>query len=362
MNKVAWIIITTIITTALVSSLITFTLFQELSADLSKGSSSSFEANFVKNRVNVKPALLPTDFVETSALVRPAIVSIMAKRGEFGGGNGSGVIISEDGYIVTNHHVIANTDSFEVTTNDKKTYKAKIIGSDPTTDLALIKIDAENLPTVIFGDSDNVQVGEWVLAVGNPFNLTSTVTLGIVSAKSRNINILSSQEYSVESFIQTDAVVNPGNSGGALVNAKGKLVGINAAILTETGSYEGYSFAIPAKLVEKVIADLKEYGEVKRAILGVLIENVDEDYAKKNNLARPKGVKIEQVNRKSSAEEAGFKSGDIIIAVNGTQTNSTSELQEKVARFRPGDVVSIEFIRDGKKRTNNNVKLKGIDY
>jgi S1-C subfamily serine protease len=271
------------------------------------------------------------------------------------------VIISEDGYIVTNNHVIANTDSFKVTTNDKKTYTAKIIGSDPTTDLALIKIDAKNLPTATFGNSDAVNVGEWVLAVGNPFNLTSTVTLGIVSAKSRNINILSSEQYSVESFIQTDAVVNPGNSGGGLVDANGNLIGINAAILTETGSYEGYSFAIPSNLVEKVIGDLKDFGEVKRAILGVTIENVNEEVAKKNNLIKPSGVRIEGVNEKSSAAEAGFKRGDIIISVNGTETNSTSELQEKVARFRPGDIVSIEFIRNGKLQKKEEVKLKGID-
>jgi S1-C subfamily serine protease len=361
MKKFITILTLTIITTALVSTAITFTLFQKLSADLVPDQQEKFEANFVKNRVNIKPNLLPTDFVETSAKVRPAIVSIMSKRGEFGGGNGSGVIISEDGYIVTNNHVIANTDSFKVTTNDKKTYTAKIIGSDPTTDLALIKINAKNLPTATFGNSDAVNVGEWVLAVGNPFNLTSTVTLGIVSAKSRNINILSSEQYSVESFIQTDAVVNPGNSGGGLVDANGNLIGINAAILTETGSYEGYSFAIPSNLVEKVIGDLKDFGEVKRAILGVTIENVNEEVAKKNNLIKPSGVRIEGVNEKSSAAEAGFKRGDIIISVNGTETNSTSELQEKVARFRPGDIVSIEFIRNGKLQKKEEVKLKGID-
>ena len=361
MKKFTSILALTILTTAIVSTAITFTLFQKLSADLVPAQQERFEANFVKNRVNIKPNLLPTDFVETSAKVRPAIVSIMSKRGEFGGGNGSGVIISEDGYIVTNNHVIANTDSFEVTTNDKRTYKAKIIGKDPTTDLALLKIEAKNLPIVEFGDSDAVQVGEWVLAVGNPFNLTSTVTLGIVSAKARNINILSQQEYSVESFIQTDAVVNPGNSGGALVNSAGKLVGINAAILTETGSYEGYSFAIPAKLVEKVINGLQEFGEVQRAILGVLITDVDEKIATQYSLKDVSGVLINGVNSKSSAEDAGLKKGDIIVSVNGKITESTPELQEQVARYRPGELVSIEYIRNGKLQMKENVKLKGIN-
>ena len=250
MKKIGWIIALTIMTTAIVSTAVTLTLFKSLSADFSSNTEKEYQTNFVKNKVNIKPSLLPTDFVRPSAEVTPTIVSILSKAGEFAGSNGSGVIVSNDGYIITNHHVIAVGANLEVTTNNKNTYKAKVIGSDPTTDLALIKIDAEDLPTVAFGDSDAVQVGEWVLAVGNPFNLTSTVTLGIVSAKARNINILRSEEYSVESFIQTDAVVNPGNSGGALVNARGELVGINAAILTETGSYEGYSFAIPANLVE----------------------------------------------------------------------------------------------------------------
>jgi len=361
MKKIGWIVFATIITTAAVSTAITFLLFKQLSADLVSKQAPSHVANFVKNKVNIKPALLPTDFVKTSAEVTPAIVAIIANRGEFKGGSGSGVIVSKDGYIITNHHVIQGTDKIEVTTNDKRTYKAKIIGKDPTTDLALLKIEAKNLPTVEFGDSDAVQVGEWVLAVGNPFNLTSTVTLGIVSAKARNINILSQQEYSVESFIQTDAVVNPGNSGGALVNSAGKLVGINAAILTETGSYEGYSFAIPAKLVEKVINDLQEFGEVQRAILGVLITDVDEKIATQYSLKDVSGVLINGVNSKSSAEDAGLKKGDIIVSVNGKITESTPELQEQVARYRPGELVSIEYIRNGKLQMKENVKLKGIN-
>lgn len=360
MKKLGWIIAITILTTAIVSTAVTLTLFKSLSKDLAVQQSPEYQTNFVKNNVNIKPSLLPTDFVKTSAAATPAIVSIMSKAGEFAGSNGSGVIVSEDGYIITNHHVIDNGSTFQVTTNNKKTYTAKIVGSDPTTDLALIKIDAKNLPTVPFGNSDTVQVGEWVLAVGNPFNLTSTVTLGIVSAKARNINILRSEEYSVESFIQTDAVVNPGNSGGALVNARGELVGINAAILTETGSYEGYSFAIPANLVEKVIADLKEHGEVQRAILGIKIFDVNERIAKDYKLKEVTGVMIDDVYNKSSADDAGLKKGDVIISVNGKVTDSTPELQEQVARFRPGDKISISYIRNGKVQTKENVKLKGL--
>ena len=361
MKKLGWIIAMTILTTAIVSTAVTVTLFKSLSADLSFNSEKDYQTNFVKNKVNIKPSLLPTDFVKPSAEVTPAIVSIISKAGEFAGSNGSGVIVSEDGYIITNHHVIDNGSTFQVTLNNKNTYSAEVVGSDPTTDLALIKIDAENLPTVKFGDSDAVNVGEWVLAVGNPFNLTSTVTLGIVSAKARNINILRSEEYSVESFIQTDAVVNPGNSGGALVNARGELVGINAAILTETGSYEGYSFAIPANLVEKVIADLKDHGEVQRAILGIRIEDVDEKIAQNYKLDEVNGVMIREVFKRGSADDAGLEQGDIIISVNGRLTNSTPQLQEQVARFRPGDKISIEFIRNGKTQTKENVKLKGLD-
>lgn len=361
MKKLGWIIAMTIITTAVVSTAVTVTLFKQLSADIAVNQSAEYQTNFVKNNVNIKPALLPTDFVKTSAEVTPAIVSIMSKAGEFAGSNGSGVIISEDGYIITNHHVIENGSTFQVTTNNKNTYTAEVVGSDPTTDLALIKIDAENLPTVQFGDSDAVNVGEWVLAVGNPFNLTSTVTLGIVSAKARNINILRSEEYSVESFIQTDAVVNPGNSGGALVNARGELVGINAAILTETGSYEGYSFAIPANLVEKVIADLKEHGKVQRAILGIKIFDVNERIAKDYKLNEVTGVMIDDVYKLSSADDAGLKKGDVIVSVNGKITDSTPELQEQVARFRPGDRISIGYIRNGKLQKKDNVKLKGLN-
>ena len=360
MKKIAGIILLTIITTAVVSSLVTFSLFKQLSTDLVSEKDDAFEANFVKNKINIKPSLLPKDFVETSAKVTPAIVSIVSNEGQFAASNGSGVIISEDGYIITNHHVIANQSSFKVTTNNKMTYAAKLVGSDPTTDLALIKIDANNLSSAIFGDSDAVNVGEWVLAVGNPFNLTSTVTLGIVSAKARNINILSS-DYSVESFIQTDAVVNPGNSGGALVDADGNLVGINAAILTETGSYEGYSFAIPSNLVEKVIADLKEFGEVQRAILGIKILEVDEGIAAQYKLSEVKGVMIHEIFRRGSADDAGLKIGDVIISVNGKETDSTPELQEQVARFRPGDQIDIEYIRNGKREKKNNVKLKGLN-
>ena len=246
-----------------------------------------------------------------------------------------------------------------MTLNDKKEYSAKLIGTDPTTDLALLKINGKNLPTVDFGNSDYVEVGEWVVAVGNPFNLASTVTAGIVSAKARNINILGG-EYSIESFIQTDAVVNPGNSGGALVNSKGQLVGINSAILTETGTYEGYSFAIPSNLVKKVVEDLREHGEVRRAILGVIIRDVDDDKASQLGLSKVSGVIIERVNPNSSASSADLRQGDVILKVNGKEVSSTPELQEQVARYRPGDYISIDYVRNGKKLRKNDVRLRAL--
>lgn len=360
MKKFSLVLIIAVVLTACLSTFLTFKLIEKgshASIDLSEDDN---KAKFIKNNINISPGLLPENFVTTSEKVTPAIVNIIASRGGERRSNGSGVIISEDGYIITNNHVVNAGGSFEVTTNDKRSYIARLIGTDPTTDLALLKVDAnENLPTIDFGNSDDVKVGEWVLAVGNPFNLTSTVTLGIISAKARNINILPG-EYSVESFLQTDAVVNPGNSGGGLVNAKGELIGINAAILTETGSYEGYSFAIPSNLVRKVINDLMEFGEVKRAILGIRIQDVDETVAQRLNLPVVSGVLIDSVNPNSSAEEAGLQAGDVIIEVNGRLTESTPELQEQVARFRPGEKLSLKYIRNGKKFSKTNIILKGL--
>ncbi len=267
------------------------------------------------------------------------------------GSSGSGVIVSSDGYIVTNNHVVEGGGEIHVSLYDKKQhYIARIIGTDSNTDLALLKVNATKLPAVRYGDSDDVEVGQWVLAVGNPFNLTSTVTAGIVSAKARNIDILE-DEYAIESFIQTDAAVNPGNSGGALVNIKGELIGINTAIATPSGTFTGYSFAVPVNIVQKVVDDLRQHGIVQRAYLGVNIKNIDSDLA--NRLKLPpnmKGIYIEHVIAGSAAYDAGLRKGDIITEINGYKINSSPELQEKMARFRPGDPIAVTFWRDSKQR------------
>jgi Do/DeqQ family serine protease len=267
--------------------------------------------------------------------------------------SGSGVIISADGFIVTNNHVIKNAEKIQVTLNNKKTYEAKVVGTDPSTDIALLKIDAENLPYIPYGNSDEIKLGEWVLAVGNPFNLTSTVTAGIVSAKGRDINILDYDPvtgYSpIETFIQTDAAVNPGNSGGALVNAKGELIGINTAIKSNTGSYTGYSFAIPVNIVKKVVDDLIEFGVVQRAYMGVKIQEVDEEIASKFGLKEVKGVFINDIIPHGAAEEAGLKSGDIIVKIGAIDINGLPELQEQLGKFRPGDEILVTIIRNQKE-------------
>jgi len=266
--------------------------------------------------------------------------------------SGSGVIISPDGYIVTNNHVVENASKIEVVLWDNREYSADVIGTDPNSDVALIKIEENDLNFVEFGNSDNTQIGEWVLAVGNPFNLTSTVTAGIVSAKARSINILSSRTnpYGVESFIQTDAAVNPGNSGGALVNLKGELIGVNTAIATPTGSYAGYSFAVPSTLVEKVVNDLKEYGIVQRAILGVNIVDVN-DPRLTEEIDLNNGVYVSGLTEGSAAEEAGIQKGDVIIKIEDTDVKNVAELQELVARNSPGDKISVTYVRDGKEQT-----------
>ncbi len=267
-------------------------------------------------------------------------------------GFGSGVILSEDGFIVTNNHVIENAENIKVILNNKKEYTAKLIGADPSTDLALLKIDGDNLPYLTYGDSDELKLGEWVLAVGNPFNLNSTVTAGIVSARARPLGI-NSDDYSIESFIQTDAAVNPGNSGGALVNQQGNLVGINTAIASRTGSFSGYSFAVPVSIVRKVVQDLKEYGMVQRALLGVNIQNIDASLAEKNGIKNLEGVYVAAVTENGAARDAGIKEGDVIISVAGESVNSSSELQEKVSQFRPGDNIEIIVKRNGDKKLFN---------
>ena len=267
-------------------------------------------------------------------------------------GVGSGVIISADGLIVTNNHVVEDADDISVVLNDKREFKAKLIGSDPSTDIALIKIGASDLPVCKFGNSDDLKLGEWVLAVGNPFNLTSTVTAGIVSAKSRDIGI-NSDQMKIESFIQTDAAVNPGNSGGALVNIHGELVGINTAIASQTGSYTGYSFAIPSNIVKKVVGDLKQYGDVQRALLNVNIGDVNAEVAKKYNLDKIEGVFVGTVNPDGAAALAGIKDNDVIISVDGVEVNSTAELQEQISKHRPGDKVVVIVKRDNKVKPFN---------
>ena len=271
---------------------------------------------------------------------------------------GSGVIISDNGYIVTNNHVIANADEIEVNLNDNRSYKAKLVGADPNTDIAVLKIEENNLRFVNFGNSDNVRIGEWVLAVGNPFDLTSTVTAGIVSAKGRNIGILREQ-YGIESFIQTDAAVNPGNSGGALVDLKGRLIGINTAIATPTGSYAGYSFAVPVSLVQKVVDDLIEFGVVQRALLGIGILDVN-DPRMEVEIEELSGVYVERITENSAAEEAGIQKGDVVVKINDSDVKNVAELQDMVARHRPGDKIEVTFKRDGKFKTVT-AKLKSPD-
>ena len=301
------------------------------------------------------------DFRAVSKKVMPAVVNIVS-RGATGYrlSGGSGVIISSGGYIITNNHVIEDASMIDVTLHNRRTFTAKVIGTDSQTDLALIKIDARGLQPLSYANSDWVETGEWVLAVGNPFNLASTVTAGIVSAKARNINILTGS-YAVESFIQTDATVNPGNSGGALVNINGDLIGINTAIITESGLSEGYSFAIPSNLVKKVITDLMRYGEVQRAILGVQIDDVTDEIAADKKLPDVAGVLIRDVTEGGGASESGLRSGDVIISINGVPTGSVPELQEQIARYNPGDRISLEYFRSGKQYRKDGVVLKRLE-
>jgi serine protease Do len=343
------------------------------------------------------------DFTQAAAAVTPAVVFIRTTYpnqdssgqdqmqqlfGDMFGGrvapqgpqmaSGSGVIISPDGYIVTNNHVVEKADKIEITTNDHRHFVAKVIGTDPNTDLALIKISASDLPIVKLGNSDAVKVGEWVLAVGNPFRLTSTVTAGIVSAKGRGIGIIGSQEQDqetpfghmrgqrqgapqlntgIESFIQTDAAINPGNSGGALVNTKGELIGINSAIASHTGSYEGYGFAIPVNLAKKVLNDIQKFGSVKRGYLGVSFKELDQDAADALHISRTVGLYVDQVAPGSGAAQAGLQHGDIITKVDNKGVYESSDLQEPVARLQPGDKIDLTILR-GEAEKNVSVTLK----
>lgn len=354
---------------------------ESVSADVSpanmSGNSPFYNANYMP--AYAVPENVP-DFVEAADLTVHAVVHIkteVSRRNsiydefffEFFGmprqpsqplvATGSGVIITSDGYIVTNNHVVQNALRLEVTLNDKRSFEAKIIGTDPTTDLALIKIDAVGLPYLAYGDSDAIRVGEWVLAVGNPFNLTSTVTAGIVSAKAREINILGAAG-AIESFIQTDAPVNRGNSGGALVNTRGELVGINAAIASNTGSYAGYSFAIPVNIVKKVVNDFITFGEIQRAYIGVSIRDIDSQFARELGLDTPQGVYVVSVVENSSADDADIKAEDIILEIDGRPINSVSRLLESIGQRNPGDRVQVKLMRN-KKIISKDVLLKNRD-
>jgi len=341
------------------------------------------------------------DFTQAAAAVTPAVVYIRVtyqndagddKQSElqqmFGNmfgqqvrpqgvqqASGSGVIISPDGYIVTNNHVVEKADKITVNTNDHRTFQAKVIGTDPNTDLALIKISATDLPIVKLGNSDDAKVGEWVLAVGNPFNLTSTVTAGIVSAKGRNIGIIGSEDNqgqnpfdrtsnepktnkSIESFIQTDAAINPGNSGGALVNTKGELIGINSAIASQTGSYEGYGFAIPINLAKKVLNDIEKYGAVKRGFVGVSFTELNPDVAEQLKTSVTNGLYVRDIVPGGGAQEAGIKTGDVIVKVENTPVYESSDLQERVGELQPGDKIHLTVLRDGSEK-QFTVTLKG---
>ncbi|MCS6904069.1 MAG: trypsin-like peptidase domain-containing protein [Bacteroidia bacterium] len=343
-------------------------LFTALGAGYQKD--KAYEANSAYKHVftnvravpaSVTTASAPSDFVTAAEQSSPSVVFIKTVSGTsrdidfwdfwnfFGhrgpiSSAGSGVIVSADGYIVTNNHVIDNADDIEVTLTNKHTYKAKVIGTDPNTDLALLKIDAKNLPPIAFGNSDQVKIGEWVLAVGNPLNLTSTVTAGIVSAKGRNINIVNTQ-FPIESFIQTDAAINPGNSGGALVNTKGELIGINTAIASKTGAYSGYGFAIPVNIVKKAINDLKEFGIVQNAFLGAEVIDIDEKIADKLPDDNFSGVYVFDVMRESAASKAGIKEGDIILKIDGFPINSKAEYLERLSYYRPGETIKITLKR-----------------
>lgn len=268
-------------------------------------------------------------------------------------GLGSGVIITSNGYVVTNNHVIEGAEKLEVTLNDNSTYNATIIGSDASSDLALLKIDGENLPTIPFGDSDALKVGEWVLAVGNPFGFTSTVTAGIVSAKARSISSAThGRPMGIESYIQTDAAVNKGNSGGALVNTNGELVGINTAIYSQTGDYAGCSFAIPSVLVKKIVTDIQQYGTVQRAVLGISYTELNAEMANKKGItATNEGIYVAQVSEQSAAMEAGLEEGDVIIKLGGNSVKNSGQMMEQMNKLRPGDTVEITYIRDNKTHT-----------
>ena len=387
-NTLLIIVMTSVLTAAI--TVVGFTYFRQHEEPISRVSDSS-KVSFANNRNVLASSMGDQDFVHAAALAAPGVVHIKTVYNgslsdepvdyseSFGSpqdrvsrGSGSGVLITPDGYIVTNNHVVEKASQIEVVLPDRRTFRGKIIGTDPNTDLALVKIEGEKLPIVEFGNSDEVQVGEWVLAVGYPFSLNSTVTAGIISAKGRSIGILSQPGNNatpggsspVESFIQTDAAINPGNSGGALVNAAGRLIGINSAIASQTGSYAGYGFAIPINLAKKIISDFKKYGEVRRGYLGVSFPSpTTEDELLRQRGIKPgevKGVYITDVQGGGAAANAGLEPGDIIQSINGKKVNSSSEFSELIARYSPGDKIRLNYLHNGKSK-EISVSLEGRD-
>lgn len=374
------------ILTSLSSAILAVGLYRALepsAAPVAKTVSTVRAADRVSTPYEVSPHYLqptvPGAFTQASSLTTPTVVNITAlKQGNRFGflqedmegmASGSGVIIAENGLIVTNNHVVERSEEILVTLQDKREFRAELLGTDPSTDLALLRIEATGLRHIQFGNSDSLQVGEWVLAVGNPFNLESTVTAGIVSAKGRSIDILEGQDR-IESFIQTDAVVNPGNSGGALVNTRGELIGINTAIMTESGRYEGYSFAVPSNLARKVIEDLRDYGMVQRGLLGVYIEPLNVEAARALGLEYAAGVLVTRVTPGSGAADAGLKRNDVILKINDIPTRTMSEMQEQVGLYRPGNTLRIELWRQGthkvvrvqlKDKRNSTAIVKAMD-
>lgn len=377
-----------VIMTAALTSLLTFYLAGKFSNNKDfnlTGQKTSLPVNYVNYSGNVVASTPPADFQPAAESSVQAVVHIKTKTNGrqvvvrrptiFGDiyqdmfqppqmGAGSGVVVSPDGYIVTNNHVIAGADEVTVTFNDRYTTDARVLATDPSTDIAVLKIDADNLPFMEYGNSDDVKLGQWVLAVGYPLTLDATVTAGIVSAKSRSLGINQTQSAAaIESFIQTDAAVNPGNSGGALVNTKGQLIGINAAIASPTGSYAGYSYAIPSNIVKKVVGDIIDYGAVQRGYLGISyldIKNARPEQIKELQLDRNKGVYVAYIYENGAAAKAGIQKGDFIISVNGTAVNTAPELLGQIAMHKPGDNVSVDYTRNG-KLVHTTVQLKNID-
>ncbi|PHI19963.1 protease Do [Lewinellaceae bacterium SD302] len=346
----------TLIGCCLFSSLLSVAIYASIVGRNQPSVDPFAEPNTELKTENTARPTMPVDFTRVAEKTTPSVVYIRSffdreSRWEPApsSSSGSGVIISSDGYIATNNHVISGASRITVMLDNQSEYEAEVVGVDQTTDLALLRIDETALPYLSFGDSDSLRIGEWVLAGGNPFNLESTVTAGIVSAKGRSIDVLEGEDR-IESFIQTDASVNPGNSGGALVNDRGQLIGIVTAILTTSGRHEGYAFAIPGNLARRIFKDLRDYGEVNRAVLGVYVQKINAAQAERLELEETKGALIARMRKGGSAERAGMQENDVIRSIDGTSVGSPAEMQEAISRYRPGDEVNITFIRNGELR------------